>query len=415
MRSRQAFLPPKNNRAVEGLIKLILPWVFDDLLKGLKVRCAKEDLEKLRQYRGERMLLLPNHPTGEDPYVLFEISRRLNESFNYVAAREIFDFEWGLRGWILQHCGSYSIIRGKADRESFKMTKELLVQGLRRLAIFIEGEVSNENDTIIPFEAGVIQLAFRAQEELARRHGEAFPPIYVAPVALKYYFHKGVEKAIAHSLHSLEDEVGIYKKAPETYDRILAIGNRILTVHEKQMNLSIEPEMSLGDRIRQVKNRLLKKMELFLEITPSPEESYLNRVRAIRNQMDQLIYAYNPPEKFSNYEARMLEHLRKTFDEFYDELERLVNFMTLDEGYLRDNWTNERFIELLRRLEKEVFGSPRIQYPRTCVVKVGEVINFKECYPAYLQNKRQIPQDIAGRLEGDMCRMLQTIERPGKL
>ena len=411
MRSRSAFLPPKNSPLVERLVKLILPWLFRGPMKGLRVVVPEADLARLKAIKGKRMLLLPNHPSPEDPYILFDLSRQLDESFNYVAAREIFDHDYGARGWVLQHCGSYSIIRGKADRESFMMTKELLIAGMRRLVIFIEGEVSNENDTVIPFEIGVIQLAFKAQEELAKQSGD-YPGIFVAPVALKFFFDERADIAIEQSLRDLEAAVGLTDRAQDTYERIMKVSDKLLSVHERQMTLKPDPSLTLSGRIQRVKNRLLKKMELFLEITPPPEMSYLDRVRVIRNQMDHLIHTYHDPGHLSDYETRMLEHLRGTFAEFYDDLERLVNFMTMDEGYLRDRWTRERFVELLRRLEKEVYGAARIQAPRTVVVRVGDIFNLKDRFPEYQKDKKAVAQAIASEIEADMTHLLATAERP---
>src|SRR5262245_27573932 len=146
----RAFLPPKNNRLVISLTKLLLPFYMQGPLGGLSVRISEADLEKLRSFKGQRLLLLPNHPTGEEPFVIGEISRRLNESFNYMAARELFTWMGGFQGWYMQRAGAYSVIRGAVDRDSFAMTQKILTEGRNPLVIFIEGEMSHENDTLIP-------------------------------------------------------------------------------------------------------------------------------------------------------------------------------------------------------------------------------------------------------------------------
>lgn len=413
----RAFLSPRINPLVVGVVRLLLPLVMKTLLGGLVVQIAASDLEKLRAYKGKRMLLLPNHPTGEEPAILFEISKLLDEVFNFVAAREVFNLEHGFRGWVLRRCGVYSIIRGAADRESFMTSKRILMEGKNRLVIFIEGEISRGNDTLIPFEPGVIQLAYWAQEALAKEAAKAknkdFPPVYMAPVAVKYFYQPGADAAIEQALRNLEAFVG-QQPTPEMdrYQRVRAIGERVLKVQEDLHQIVSLPETTLNERVEAIKHRMLKKMELFLDLRPDPETSTLERLREVRNTMDRLIHTYDDPTDLTDYEKRMVEHFRSALSEFYKDLDRVVHYLTYDENYLRDNPTPERFIEHLRRLEREVYGQAKLVYPRIAVVKIGDVVNLKDHFEAYEADKKTHVRDVAHGMEENMMTMLASIERP---
>lgn len=421
-------MPPIVNPLVVGFIRAIFPLGMRTLLGGLSVQISDEDLGKLRAYQGKRMLLLPNHPNGEEPFVLFEVFKRLDEIFNVVAAREVFDWEHGFRGWILRRVGAYSVIRGTADRESFMMSKKILMEGRNRLIIFIEGEISRGNETLIPFEPGVLQLAFWAQEGLAKDAAKAardhagdaepeaaldYPPIYTAPIAIKYFYVPGSESAIQASLQALEKAVGIVTSNTTTpYERIRAIGEKVLKVQEDLHQVVALPGVSLTERVDVIKNRMLKKMELFLGLKPDPQASTLSRLREIRNTMDHLIHIYDDPAELTDYEKRMIDHFRKALSEFYQDLERVVYFLTYDEAYLQESQTSERFIDVIRRLEREVFGDARLTYPRVAVVKVGDVINLKEQFPAYEADKKGYVKRMAAELEENMRLLLVSMQRP---
>ncbi|NJN24473.1 MAG: hypothetical protein HC810_08915 [Acaryochloridaceae cyanobacterium RL_2_7] len=56
--------------------------------------------------------------------------------------------------------GVYSVRRGQSDRPSMKETLSLLCQRDAHLVIFAEGGCSFQNDTVMPFRPGAIQLAF---------------------------------------------------------------------------------------------------------------------------------------------------------------------------------------------------------------------------------------------------------------
>lgn len=418
---KRAFLSPQINPLVVATVRALMPLMKRTLFGGLELWLEERSMETLRRYKGERMLLLPNHPTGEEPQVLFDIATRLDEVFNFVAAREVFDWERGFRGWVLRRVGVYSVIRGAADRESFMMSKKILMEGLNRLVIFIEGEISRGNDTLIPFEPGVIQLAYWAQEALAKeakkkgQDGE-YPPVYVAPVAIRYYFKPGAETAIEQGLQNLEKAVGVQPEAgDDPYRRIRRIGEKILTVLEQENHLVAVPETTLTERVEAIKNRLLKKMEVFLELKPDPLASTLDRLREIRNTMDKMIHTYDDPGEMTPYERRIAEHMRLALQEFYEDLDRVVYFVTYNESYLKDHPSNERLIEAIRRLEKEVFGLARLTYPRVATVEVGDVISLKDHFAEYEADKKGHVKDLAARLEHDMEAMLARMQRPKDL
>lgn len=393
-----------------------MPLLLKTIVGNLDVEISSEDLKRLKTYRGKSMLLLPNHPTYLDPYVLFELSKRLNENFNYVCARELFDLSNGLWGVTLQHLGAYSIIRGASDRESFKTSREILANGNNRLVIFIEGEVSHENDTLIPFESGVIQLAFWGLEDRMRRAKaeqkdfSAEDGIYLAPVAVKYLCKDGCEVHIERAVSHLEKAVGLnHPTEKKTYQRIIAIGQTVLETQEKRLNIQPQEDASITGRIEILKDRLLTKMELFLDLTPTANTSILDRVRGIRNRMDKMIYTYQEPPSLSPYEERVLEQERQELHEFYQELERVVNLLVLREGYIEENETPERYIDVIRRLEREVFGKPLINPPRTAVIRIGDILNLHTTYPAYEENKKKTVQQIASNMEQEMTTLLHGI------
>jgi 1-acyl-sn-glycerol-3-phosphate acyltransferase len=410
---------------VVNAVRFILPFALKNLLGGLSIQIAEEDLEKLRKYQGQRMLILPNHPNGEEPFVLFELSKRLNEVFNFVAAREVFDWEHGFRGWLLRRTGAYSVIRGAADRESFMMSKKILMEGKNRLVIFIEGEISRGNETLIPFEPGVLQLAFWAQEGLVkesakqhRRRGDGentdYPPIFVVPIAIKYFYEPGYETAIEQSLSTLEQAVGLSSASQSNwYERIRAIGEKVLKVQEDLHQIVALPGVSLTERVEAIKHRMLKKMELFLDLKPDPQASTLNRLREIRNTMDHLVHSYDDPAELTDYEKRMVEHHRLALGEFYKDLDRVVYFLTYDESYLKESQTPERYIDVLRRLEREVLGDAKLSYPRVAVVQVGDVVDLKEHFGQYEANKKEFVKTMASMLEEKMWMMLHAMKRPG--
>ena len=419
MKKAKAFYGHEESQFVISLFKLILPMIMNFSLGGMKVKISDYDLSVLKNLKSKRTLLLPNHPNSDDPYVIMELAKRLGENFNAVIAREVFDWDDGLRGKIFQKLGGYSLIRGFPDRQSFKTTQELLIAGKQRLVIFIEGEITYQNESLFPFEEGVIAMAFKAFEKLDQKLDD----FYICPLAIKYK-HENKEKnikAIENSISSLERALGLIKEGESKFNRIVKIMEKILGVHESWLSIKSvneAPEELFTKRAERIKDKLLSKIENFLDLqavqnNDNNGEFKLERIRRIRNHIDKITYAYTDDSELSQYEKDYLMRSFNALKSFYKDLEKLVNFYILEEGYLTETCESpeeiERYIQMLSRLEREVFGERKIRPPATAELKVGEVINLKDFYVRADEekpNKKIISKQIAFMLEKNMKELL---------
>ncbi len=153
------FYEPRDNEFFIKFAKFILPLTLKHFYKIREIQIEQKDIEKLKNLKNQRVILCPNHPTTNDPIIMFYLSKILNYNFNYLAAWDVF-VENPIQGYIIQHLGAYSIIRGTLDNDSFKKTIELIVKGKNYLVIFPEGDTNGLNEYIMPFQSEVIQLAF---------------------------------------------------------------------------------------------------------------------------------------------------------------------------------------------------------------------------------------------------------------
>jgi 1-acyl-sn-glycerol-3-phosphate acyltransferase len=185
-----------------------LPFIMRRFCEVDGVEVPEPDLARLKAAAGERLIVTPNHPTNTDPVLIFALARAADIPLHYVACRETFDLAGGLWGKVIQRLGAYSVVRGTADRESFRATRALLTSPGGKVVIFPEGEVHSQNDSLLPFHAGVVQLAFWAQEDL-RKAGDAEGSVGLLPVAVRYRFTHDMSAPIERSLSRLEDTLAL--------------------------------------------------------------------------------------------------------------------------------------------------------------------------------------------------------------
>ena len=241
------FYPPKTNRLVIGVVKLLIRRSIRRKLRVTEIEISDDDLSRLREFKGERCLVTPSHSGGFEPHVIMYLSKLLRDEYNYVAAVELFE-QSPLRRWLMPRLGVYSIVRGAVDRPSFSMTRELLAAGRRWLVIFPEGHTIWQNSTVIPFQEGVIQLAFKGYEDAAKAEPEAH--LYCIPIAIKYIYLKSMYAEIDESLTRLEAKLAVDVSATELsrYARPRRIAEAVLVANEKAKQVTLEPGQNLASR-----------------------------------------------------------------------------------------------------------------------------------------------------------------------
>jgi 1-acyl-sn-glycerol-3-phosphate acyltransferase len=397
------FFPPRLNlvlvKVVQWLSPLVGRWFYQ-----VDLEIEPECLERLRAIQQHRLLLLPNHPTFHDPIVVFLLSARLGKPFYYLAAYEQFQ---GILGWFFQSVGVYSIRRGMADRASIGQTLDLLSQPHCRLVIFAEGGCSFQNDTVMPFRVGAVQMAFQVLNRFAKQ-GQEIPDLYVVPVSIKYRYSGDMSGVIQQTLQALERALGL-PSTGDDYQRLRAIAERVLINLEQEYNLD-QPERQQqpwNNRITSLRSHVVQECERQMGLTAIPGEPIRERVYriqyAIKTQDDQA-------EILAGEANWTLESVEKATI-------RLLNFDAIYDGYVATHPSAERFLDTLIRLEREVFeiNQPPPKGHRNAVVRIGDPVNLKDEFSAYRQDRNATTTRLVTHLQQSVQANLDRLNDGGNM
>jgi hypothetical protein len=107
-------------------------------------------------------------------------------------------------------------------------------------------------------------------------------------------------------------------------------------------------------------------------------------------------------EETSLYTKRLYNHQKAILRNFYEDLDRIVNFIAIYDGYLKPDMEEARYVELIRRLEKEVFGNFRMLHPRKAHVTIQEPIDLKEYFQRFLSDKRTVLDHLVSEVEASI-------------
>jgi 1-acyl-sn-glycerol-3-phosphate acyltransferase len=400
------FYPPKTSPFWIGVAKLGIRRVIRRQLRVTEVEINDEDLDRLKKLKGQRCLLTPSHSGGMEPHIIMYLSKLVDDTYNYVAAVEVFE-QAPINRWLMPRLGVYSIMRGAVDRPSFAMTRQILAEGKRWLVIFPEGHAILQNSTLAPFQEGVIQLAFKGFDDA--RASNATASLFCIPIAIRYVYLADMHPEIDRSLDRLATAVAIPKngKPASRYERIRQIAEAVLGSNEKMHGVKVAAGSPLNDRIQNLKAFVAAQIERQLGIVPTERQSLLERVRALFNAVDRIVHD-EPP--VSDYEQRLALERQQLVRVLYEDLWRLLQFVAIYDGYVRESMTVERFMDVLGLLELEIFKKRRIWGPRKACVKVALPIDLKDYVAAYEANKREAIQDVNTRLESAVRENLDAME-----
>lgn len=394
------FRPPRLSTGALRLWNAALPLLLRRFCDVVAVEIPPGDLTRLKSLVGERLLLTPNHPTNNDPALLFALAKAAGQSFHYLACRETFDLLGGLWGWVIQRLGAYSVVRGTADRESFRMTRSLLASPGGKVVIFPEGEVYSQNDTLLPFHAGVVQMGFWALEDL-RKGGDPDGAISLLPVAVRYQFVQDMTGPIDASLTGLEGALRLPAAQGDVYARLRRIGVAMLRMMEAEYGLKGKPadeDEDLTPRMDAIKTMLLERAAALMGETLPEGATLPERMRLLMNSVYDVTHE-EPGEPRSPYQERLHRQQIARAAPLMQDLNRVANWIAVQDNYVRARPTPERMADNLRRLEAEAFGAPRLRGRQRAVVRVGAPISLAACYDAYRADKRGTVARVTSELE----------------
>lgn len=376
----QVFYPPKQRPLMIRLVQSVTA-PLARLLYKLRISVPEAHVGKVRAVDDARLVFVCNHPTMEDGISLFALSARLGELFHYVVAYESFK---GLMGWFIQRLGCYSIRRGLGDRASISQTLSLLKAPQCRLVIFPEGGCSYQNDTIMPFRPGAIQLPLSVLAQLAKKSSpEQVPDFYLVPLSLKYRYRQPMQRVIESTLARLEAALNLSLQPAEKaaqlddYDRLRQIAHEVIVKIEAEAQLPHEETLSWNKRIDRLRQVFMQKCEAALSIEPSlnlPARERVYRVQALLEEAEM---------------AGGTDYATLDYEDIYWDTVRLLNFDAIYDGYVAESPTPERFLDTLIRLEREVFRVEHAQpkAPRQACFYIGDPINLKSYLAGYQSDR----------------------------
>jgi hypothetical protein len=365
------FLPSIKSPFVEQMMDMLMPfakWIAG--VKTISIKCSPNT--DLRELLTNPLLIVSNHPTDMDPILLRTLGLKVGIRFNYLACREGFDGLHGAWGWAAQRIGAFSIVRGTVDRDSIRFTTNLWVSDDARIVVFPEGEVGAFNDKLLPFHDGIFQLLLLASD---KRIAEGKNPISILPVGLRYSLMTDHRSELVTASEELCTATGA-ESSVDLIENLKNVASIVIARLEQEYGLRNTLDLPTQDRISHLQTAVLERIHAATG-RPIPGNGDLHDLMRIgANIIEDAIDSHATPETV--FDKRLAIQRRQRALALQADIDRLQNWLAIEDGYATADGNQDHAYELIRHFETEVFGSVRTRLSRDASVQVGTRINLTD-------------------------------------
>ena len=322
--------------------------------------CRNVDRLKTSINAGHGIMLTPNHPRTADPIAMYHLCREVPMSMYTMASWHLFNQHW-FTTLMIRVMGAFSVNREGLDRKAVDYAIDVLVKGERPLLIFPSGTTSRINDRLMAFMEGP---AFIARTAAKRREKVDGGKVVVHPIAIKYLFNGDLDRACKPVLTAIEERLS-WTPTPNVplVDRIIRVGNALLTLKELEYDLPTDHSLTLRQRQDKMVDHLLHELEEEW-LGEHSSKGIQTRVKALRMKIFPEMTRSDTLDE--NERARRWRHLARTY--------LAQQIACYPDNYVVELPSVDRILETVEKFEEDLFGKCRIHGKLKVIIDVGEAI-----------------------------------------
>lgn len=362
-KKNNSFIPPAIQPALVEFMQNIFPF-YADTARHLDVKINDGAVRNFEHIRNFPSIICANHPSPDDPIVLFGLSAEVDYPFYYMTAREVFMHHPSLRSIWLESLGCFSILRGITDVSSLRTTRRLLIQSNDKIVMFPEGEISHQNSLLMSFENGVAQIALDACK--AKYRIGKTSPLFVLPVGIVYRYRENHVQEMEGLLAQLEEKLGISHGDGALSRRLLNCFIALLDDESKLHHLDVDPTASCDVRLQQFVEHATRELELEM-LGSERQGAIIDRLHRLKSTLivERFQMGHEPNEERTRW---------------YGEVRRLTRLVGLTAESFKSPMSQEELAELITVLSWEVNNCDVVpRFDKMAFVTADEPIDVMYC------------------------------------
>lgn len=332
---------------------------------------------------GDRLLLLPNHPTHADPEIFFEALRQTGLTTQFMVAYEVFQRS-RVNAFVIRRVGGFSVDREGADMLSANEAMATLRVGRHALTLFPEGNVYLQNDVAGLFNDGAAFLGLKVALDLP-----APARVMAVPVTIKVtHLTDVLPERLARLRAMAADLKTVLPAEIQPLDLLRHVGLAALRQNLKRRGFDLQENGSLPEVIRQTAEEVLGRLETKMGIASRAKDVPIERVRHLRRVIHQI--RIDP--------ARAADH--KVAAAWADEAMVAFKIASYAGNYVESRPTLDRFAETVEKLDEDIYSRMPSPYaPRHAFVRFGDPIDLSDEVETAKKKLRRAVENVTQKVE----------------
>jgi 1-acyl-sn-glycerol-3-phosphate acyltransferase len=370
----------------------------------VEVEVINHGLARFKNLPGKHVVIVCNHSNQYDPEVMFTFSKMAGEDFRFIAAREVFDWLFGLVGWWFQSLGCYSVTRGAADTNSFEMTKQTIIEGKHKLVLFPEGEVTRQPEALLPLRPGAIHLLLEAQGDLL----QADEPVLIVPMAIRWRYKYDITRWLSFIVRLIERKLRLKAGSADLVERAAAAAASALAIMEREYFCPVHDHLSFERRVIELRGVILQRIAQLVSVDPPVDGSHLVWLRRTTN----VIHSYFREQRrsMSPFQRHLHKEQCRKLKTFLSDLSKVQHLVGVTATPFHQPMTQERLAAVISKLEWLVLGVALPKGPRVATIAVGEPISLLDFWDAYKHDQEAGIDAATGAIAKHVGQLLHQLQ-----
>ncbi len=382
-RKRADFRPPEPNTLLIAMGKMILPF-YCRFVSNLSFQFKQSANQPLKKLRNKRTIIMLNHADRHDPVVVVALAKEINETVFCLAAREVFDWNHGFLGWLLQKFGVYSVNRGVADVESIRTTKEILKKTDSKLIVFPEAEITGDDNKVHSINNGLVHIILDVQEDIDESKNT--DSVWVLPTGVHYSLQTSFETSIVPILKKIERHLKIENQNISNIDSRIAVATeKLLDELANRFEFRRPAQLPQDKQVNALAVHICQRVTQLTATDLSSKETAEAMLYALRNEIIVLL-----SEKNSD---------REEIEEGSEELEHVERLLIFERILNTDATSPMRVCRILDFLEIEALGHISSKGHQKVSIYFGDPIDVKNYLVEYKASKREAIDALTDKIQ----------------
>jgi 1-acyl-sn-glycerol-3-phosphate acyltransferase len=374
------FKPPKPNRAVIALLEFLFP-LYLKYIDRLAFDIVESSAQLLKSLKDKPVVIVINHTDRQDPLLVIALAKHMHEVMYCITAREVFDWNNGIRGWLFQRFGCFSVHRGAADVKSIHTIQDILSRGSGKLIVFPEGHITADEHQVHELNRSLAHILLQTQDAMAKN--DSARSIVILPIGVTYALVSDIDSSVGPTLSRIEHKLQISDTGKDVATRVRNCTDSVVAKLSQLYNIVLPEGQPQHEQVSLLTRQICQRIAAYRGSHHSDDESTEQLLYHLRNEIAKDQESTEPADHYQKDLMERASSLSAQFLHALDRVERLLIFQRV----LSQPTTPIQICRLVDFLEDETCNLMTAKGQQRAALYIGQPLEVLPHLGVYKESK----------------------------